>query len=165
MLIIGPSRESAAPGDASDASDLRTNRMPIIKYDPFRDLERFLEDDFFGFVPAVKRHLEPAIDVYQTDSDLVVELQVPKMDPKEFKVTVEEGVLKVEGGHAEEQEEGGKEYFRREIRRGHFSRMLALPVAVKEDEAKAKFEHGVLKVTLPKAQPKQAPKAVEIEVK
>jgi len=138
--------------------------MPIIKRDPFRDIERFFEDDFFGFVPAVKRHMEPAMDMYQTDTELVVELQVPKMDPKDIKVTVEDGVLRVEGGSEEEKKEDGKEYLRREIRRGQFVRMMSLPVAVKEDGAKASFEHGVLKITLPKVEAKK-PKSVEIEVK
>ncbi len=140
--------------------------MPIIRRSPFADIERFFDEELpsFGFIPAVKRSLEPAMDVYQTDHDLVVELQVPKLDPKDIKVTVEDGVLRVEGGEAQEQEEKGKEYFRREIRRGHFVRMLSLPVPVKEKEAKASFEHGVLKVTMPKAeQPK--PKSIEIEVK
>jgi HSP20 family protein len=138
--------------------------MPIIKYDPFRDLERFFEDDFFGFVPAVKRHLEPAMDVYQTEHDLVVELQVPKMEPKDIKVTVEDGVLKVEGGTSEQHEEKGKEYFRREIKRGQFVRMLSLPVSIKENEVKAAFEHGVLKVTMPKSESAK-PKTIEVEVK
>jgi HSP20 family protein len=140
--------------------------MPIDRYDPFRQIERFFDEEMpsFGFIPAVKRSLEPAMDVYQTDHDLVVELQVPKMDPKDISVTVEDGVLKVEGGKAEEEEEKGKQFFRREIRRGHFVRMLSLPVSVKEKEAKASFEHGVLKVTMPKAESAK-PKTIEIEVK
>lgn len=104
------------------------------------------------------------MDVYQTDNELVVEMQVPKMDPKDLKVTVEEGVLKVEGGSSEEKEEKGKEYFRREIRRGQFTRILSLPVSVKEGETKASFEHGVLKITMPKAESVK-PKAIEVEVK
>ncbi|HXK36451.1 MAG TPA: Hsp20/alpha crystallin family protein [Candidatus Paceibacterota bacterium] len=140
--------------------------MPIRKYDPFHEIERFFDEELpsFGFIPAVKRSLEPAMDVYQTDTELVVELQVPKVEPKDIKVTVEDGVLKVEGGMSAEQEEKGKEYFRREIRRGHFVRMLALPVSVKEGDAKASFEHGVLKVVLPKTEAKQV-KPVEIEVR
>jgi HSP20 family protein len=140
--------------------------MPIIRHSPFADIERFFDEEFpsFGFIPAVKRAMEPAMDVYQTDHDLVVELQVPKMDPKDIKVTVEEGVLKVEGGQTEEKEEKGKEYFRREIRRGHFVRMISLPVPVKEGEAKASFENGVLKVTMPKTE-QTKPKSIEIEVK
>ncbi|MCC6405179.1 MAG: Hsp20/alpha crystallin family protein [Candidatus Yanofskybacteria bacterium] len=140
--------------------------MPIIRHDPFREIERFFDEEFpsFGFIPAVKRSMEPAMDVYQTEHDLIVELQVPKTDPKDIKVTVEDGVLKVEGGATEEKEEKSKEYFRREIRRGHFMRMLSLPVSVKEGEAKATFEHGVLKVTLPKTE-QAKPKAIEVEVK
>ena len=140
--------------------------MPIIRRGPFADIERFFDEEFpsFGFIPAVKRGLEPAMDVYQTDHDLVVELQVPKVDPKDIKVTVEDGVLKVEGGSSQEQEEKGKEHFRREIRRGQFVRMLSLPVSVKEGETKASFEHGVLKVTMPKAESAK-PKTIEVEVK
>lgn len=138
--------------------------MSIVRNDPFRDLGRFFEDDLFGFVPAVRRTLEPAMDVYQTDHELVVELQVPKIEPKDIKVTVEDGVLKVEGGTSEDHEESKKEYFRREIRRGQFVRMLSLPVSVKGHEAKASFEHGVLKITLPKTE-ESKPKAIEIEVK
>ena len=115
-----------------------------------------MEDDFFGFVPAVRRTLEPSMDVYQTEHDLIVELQVPKVDPKELKVTVEDGVLKVEGGTSAEQEEKSKEYFRREIRRGQFSRILSLPVSVNESATKASFEHGVLKIVLPKAESREA---------
>lgn len=141
--------------------------MPIIKHDPFHEIERFFDEEFpsFGFIPAVKRSMEPAMDVYQTDKDLVVELQVPKIDPKDIKVTVEDGVLKVEGGQVQESEEKDKEYFRREIRRGHFARIMSLPVPVKEDEAKASFEHGVLKITLPKTAPASRAKAIEVEVK
>ncbi|MBP6886433.1 MAG: Hsp20/alpha crystallin family protein [Candidatus Pacebacteria bacterium] len=138
--------------------------MPIIKYDPFRDFGKLMEDDFFGFVPAVRRSIEPSMDVYQTEHDLVVEMQVPKIAPKDLKVTVEDGVLKVEGGTAEQQEEKGKEYFRREIYRGHFSRMLSLPVTVDESATKASFEHGVLKITMPKAESAK-PKTIEVEVK
>lgn len=138
--------------------------MPIMKYDPFRDLGRFMEEDFFGFVPAVRRQFEPSMDVYQTEHDLIVEMQVPKIEPKNLKVTVEDGVLKVEGRSSEEKEGHGKEYFRREIFRGEFSRMLSLPMSVKEGETKASFEHGVLRITMPKSEAVK-PKTIEVEVK
>jgi len=138
--------------------------MPIIKHDPFKDIERFFEDDFFGFVPAVRRHLDPPMDVYQTDGDLVVELQVPKIDPTKIHVSVEDGILKIESGHTEEEEEEDKNYFRKEIRRGGFIRMLSLPVPVKESETEAVYENGVLKITIPKTEVKQA-KKVEVKVK
>ncbi|MDP2647620.1 MAG: Hsp20 family protein, partial [Candidatus Yanofskybacteria bacterium] len=60
--------------------------------------------------------------------------------------------------------DNGRHYFRREIRRGSFVKMISLPVPVKEDEAKAVFENGVLKVSIPKTEVKQ-PKKVNVEVK
>jgi len=137
--------------------------MKIIKYDPFKEVERFFEDDF-GFFPAVRRHLGPSMDVYETDNDLVVELQVPKIDASKVNVEVEDGVLKIEGGDEQVKENEGKNYYRKEIKSGSFSRMLSLPVSVKEDEAKAVYEHGVLRVTLPKVEQKKA-KRVDVEVK
>lgn len=138
--------------------------MPIIKHDPFKEIERFFDDDFFGFVPAVKRHMDPPMDVYQTDGEFVVELQVPKTVAEKVNVSVEDGILKIEGGTSEEKEESGKQYFRKEIRRGSFVKMISLPVPVKEGEAKAVFENGLLKVSIPKTEVKQ-PKKVTVEVK
>ncbi len=133
-------------------------------YDPFREIERFFEDDFPGFFAPVRRHFAPAMDVYQTDKDVVVELQVPKLDPSKLNVTVEKGILKIEAGYEEEKKDEGKEYFHREIRRGGFARMVALPVPVKEDQADASYENGVLKVTLPKVEAKEA-KKIEVKIK
>ncbi|WKZ27165.1 MAG: Hsp20/alpha crystallin family protein [Candidatus Paceibacterota bacterium] len=137
--------------------------MRITPYDPFREIDRMFDDLAFGFAPLARRGFEPAMDVYQTEADFVVELHVPKIDAKQIKVSVEDGILKIEGEHAEEKEDK-REYFRKEIRRGSFVRMIALPVPVKEDEAKAVFEHGILKVSLPKVEAKQA-KEVKIEVR
>ncbi|MBX4211480.1 MAG: Hsp20/alpha crystallin family protein [Candidatus Yanofskybacteria bacterium] len=142
--------------------------MKITKYDypfnPFKEIERFFDEDVFGFVPAMKRRFEPPMDIYQTDSEFVVELQVPKTLAEKVNVEVEDGILKIAGEQEEVKEDEGRHYFRREIRKGSFQRMIALPVPVKEDEAKAVFENGVLKISIPKTEVKQ-PKKVNIEVK
>jgi HSP20 family protein len=138
--------------------------MPIIKYDPFKEVEKFFEDDFFGFFPAIKRRFEPPMDVYQTDTDLVVELQIPKNEAEKVSVSVEDGLLKIEGGGERVDEEKGKNYFRREIRRGEFTRMISLPVPVKEDEAKAEYENGLLRITIPKEETKKS-KKIEVKIK
>jgi HSP20 family protein len=138
--------------------------MPITKSDPIREIERFFdEEDMFGFFPAVKRHFGPAMDVYETDNDLVVELQAPKVDPGKINIAVKEGVLKIEGGEEQESEESGKTFHRKEIRKGHFVRMLSLPVNVKEDQAEATYENGVLKITIPKDV--KPAKKIEVKVK
>lgn len=138
--------------------------MAITKYDPFKEIEKFFEDDFFGFFPAVRRHFAPPMDIYQTESDLVVELQVPKEVADKVDVSIEDGVLTVKGGEEKEEEEKGKNYYRKEIRKGSFSRSVALPADVKEEGAKAAYENGVLKITLPKTEVKK-PKKIEVEVK
>lgn len=124
----------------------------------------FDDRDFWGFVPAVQRSMQPAMDVYQTEKELVVEMHIPKLDPSKVNVSVEDGMLKIVGAQEEEKEEAGKNYFRKEIRSGSFERMFTLPVAVKEDKAEASYEHGILKVVIPKEEIKQ-PKKVEVKVK
>jgi HSP20 family protein len=140
--------------------------VKMIRREPFfKEIEEFFNDqDFFGFVPAVRRYLVPPMDVYQTEKEVVVEVQIPKMDPKNVSVTIENGVLKIEGRQEEQSEQDNKEYYRREIRSGSFSRSITLPTDVKESEIDAKFEAGVLKVVIPKTEPKQ-PKKIEVKVK
>lgn len=138
--------------------------MSIIKSDPIREIERFFdEEDMFGFFPAVRRQFGPAMDVYETEKDLVVELQAPKMDPNKISIAVKEGVLKIEGGEERENEESGKTFHRKEIKRGHFVRMLSLPVKVKEEEAEASYENGVLKISIPKDV--KPAKNIEVKIK
>jgi HSP20 family protein len=131
--------------------------------DPFREIERMFHDDDY-FFPAVRRTFGPPMDVYQTDSDVVVELQLPKIDPKNVKISIEEGTLRIEGREQQEQEEKGKDYYRREIRSGSFTRMISLPVPVKEDEVEATYENGILRIRMPKVEAKKKPKNVEVKI-
>jgi len=117
-----------------------------------------------NFWPAVKRHWAPAIDVYEKDNNIVVELQIPKSEADKVNISVEDGVLRIEGGSEQEEEKEGKNYYRKEIRRGHFSRAISLPAGIKETEVKATHEDGVLKIVVPKAEVKE-PKKIDVEVK
>jgi HSP20 family protein len=136
--------------------------MAIIKTGPFREIERIFNDDDW-FFPAVRRTFGPPMDIYQTDKEVVVEVQLPKIDPKNVDVSVEEGVLKVEGKEEQVTEDkDGKNYIRREIRSGSFVRMVGLPAPVKESQIQAVYENGVLKITLPKAEPKS--KKIEVKI-
>lgn len=142
--------------------------MKITKYDypfnPVREIENFFENDVLGFFPAMKRHIDPPMDIYQDDKRFVVELQVPKIIAEKVNVSVEDSILKIEGYQEDKTEDDSRHYFRREIRRGGFVKMISLPVPVKEDEAKAVFENGVLKVSIPKTEVKE-PKKINVEVK
>lgn len=138
--------------------------MPMIKHDPFREVEKFFEDDFFGFFPAVRRHFAPPMDIYQTDNDLIVELQLPKDVADKVSISIEEGVLSINNGDVQEEEVKDKNYYRREIRKGGFARSVALPFLVKEEETKATYENGVLKIIMPKTEVKK-PKKIEVNIK
>jgi len=140
--------------------------MPFFKdFDPFKEVEKFLEEDWIPMFPAVRRRLLPPADVYETDDSVVVEMDLPGVDPNNVEITVEGETLKVEGRQEEKEEEKGRDYFRREIRRGTFSRIFTLPSPVKEDEAKAEYNDGILRITIPKLEPKKPGKKVKIEVK
>ncbi len=149
---------------------LPIENMTVIKrYNPFRDLEKFFEDDFFGFIPAVKRQMEPLMDIYETEKELIAELQVPYMDPSKVHVSIEGNedepkILKIEGSEEDEKKEEGKNYYRKEIRTGHFVRMFRLPIPVQEDSAEATYENGILRIIMKKGEARE-PKKIDIKVK
>ncbi len=125
--------------------------------------------DFFGdedwFLPVFSKNLsEPEIDVYETGKDVVVEVSLPNIDPKDIKLQVEDGVLRVSAETKEEKEEKEKNYWKKEIRKGSCERAVKLPSRVNEEKAEANYEKGVLKVVLPKVSPKKGG-TKEIKVK
>ncbi len=78
--------------------------------------------------------------------------------PEDVEVTIANDVLTIKASHQEKTEEKKSDFYRREIRYGSFHRALSLPVSVDSDKAEARFENGILQLTLPKAEalrPKQ----------
>lgn len=139
--------------------------MALIPWRPFSDLERFFEDEDW-LMPVFPRAEfgKPAMDVKETDKEIIAEVEIPGFDPEKVDVSVKDGVLKVRGTMDEKKEEKEKGYWRREIRRGSFERMVRLPAAVKENAIEATYEKGVLKIVMPKTEAKASPK-VKIQVK
>jgi len=133
----------------------------IRRWEPFREfIEKFLEEDFdFTISPRLA-----ATDVYETDKDLVVEMQVPGFKKEDIKISFQDDYLKVEGRAEEEKEEKDRNYWRKEIRRGSFVRVIPLPKKVDPKKAKASFKDGVLKVSLPKIEEvKETGEEIKIE--
>lgn len=130
-------------------------------FDPFAEM-----DDAFNRLPAMNQSMKafvPAMDVYETDKAVMVETALPGIAPENVKVSVEKGVLTVQGEHKKEHEVDDKNYYRKEVRSGSFFRQVALPAAVLDEKVNAEFEDGILKITCPKAEPVKA-KKVEIKV-
>ena len=92
-----------------------------------------------------------AAEVEETENQVQVRLEAPGMDPDDFHLHVEEDHLVVSGEKRVEREDERGRYHILESAYGRFERVIPLPVAVDDDNAKASYQRGVLKVTLPKA--------------
>lgn len=134
--------------------------MAIIKWHPFRDIEDFFED-FSSF----RNHTwDLAVDVCEDDNNVYIAMNIPGIDPDRVDIEAENNYLRVAGSREEEKEVEGKQFYRKEIRRGSFERVIALPSGVEIDKAAAEFDNGVLKITLPKIKGK-VPSKIKVKRK
>ena len=117
-------------------------------------VDRLFDDAFFRPVTGMRTDYEgaPALDVQTTSDALVVEAALPGIAPEDVDITVENGTLTIRGEHRAERQEGEGQYLVREISRGTFVRSLTLPNGLEADKAEATFEHGVLRLRIPKAE-------------
>ena len=136
--------------------------MTIQRWDPFADfrraddiLNRFFSGAARGAAASAERWDFP-MDVLQDGDDLIVRASLPGVSPDEIGVTIEDGLLTIEGEAASESEKGGGEYLLRERRFGRFHRALRLPGSVDADKASPRYENGVLTISLPKREEKKA---------
>lgn len=148
--------------------------MPIVPWRPFWDIDRFFEEEWpeswlerwFPPVLHVPALRTPRMDIYEDDGNVVAEVELPGVDPKNIEVEVKDNVLRLEAKSEEKKEEKGKDYYRKELSRGYYKRAVPLPVDVLGDKAEATYEEGILKVVIPKAKPaKEEKKGLKIKVK
>jgi HSP20 family protein len=141
-------------------------------YDPLSEMNRLLEQVFVGGLPGQTGIAQearavgwgPAIDVIQQDAGLVTRAELPGVRPEDVDITVQDGVLTISGRVEEEsqqEQQGG--YLVRERRYGRFRRNLQLPQDVDEDQINARFENGVLEVTIPGAVAIREPRRIQID--
>ena len=105
-----------------------------------------------------------AVDVYETDEDVVVKASVPGVDPEELDISITGDTLTIKGETRAEEEVEEENYVYRERRYGAFSRSMTIPTSVEADEADAEFEDGVLTLRLPKAE-EVKPKTIKVKTK
>ena len=143
--------------------------MSLILRNSFDHLNRFENDldrvwrhwlspsDFFD-TPS---RIVPSMDLAETENELIVKAELPGLTEKEVDVVLEDDVLTIKGEKKQEKEEKGKHFHRVERSYGAFQRAFRLTSPVKSEEVSAKFENGVLEITLPKAE-EARPKKIEI---
>ncbi len=145
--------------------------MPMIKYNPFHsDLEdfpaglRLFQDSLSRlFSEPASRPWSPAVDIYETENELVLKADLPDVDAKNVAIQLENGTLTLKGERKWEEQKNGKGFHRIERSYGSFVRAFGLPDTVDGEGVKADYKNGVLTVTLPKKEVAK-PKTINVEI-
>ena len=137
---------------------------PIRRF--FGDMERMMDEFLRGWVPTREPEettmWAPALDVRETDTDLIIEVEAPGLKPGELDISVEDGSLTIRGERKVERKEEKGELRLAEREYGAFCRTVDLPVGVQSDKASATHENGVVTITLPKTERSKA-KRIAVE--
>ena len=136
--------------------------MTMQRLDPFAEIRRM--DAAFNRLwntgaraPEVDGgRWDVAMDVVQDGDDLIVRASLPGVEPDDIQVTLEDGLLTIEGETGSETEEQKGDYLLRERRFGRFHRALRLPSSVDAENAEPSYANGVLTITVPKQEAKKA---------
>ncbi|NOY78434.1 MAG: Hsp20/alpha crystallin family protein [Calditrichaeota bacterium] len=151
--------------------------MAIVRWRPagdllgIRDEMNRLFDDFFGSLPekfgaetGAEGVWMPAVDISETEHDLVVTAELPGVKKDDIKLSVQDNMLTIKGEKKQQKETKDENYHRIERTYGAFQRTFTLPAIVDASKIKATFKDGVLKIRLPKreeAKTKEIPIATE----
>ena len=148
--------------------------MALVRWDPFRELEDVsnrLNRMFAhpasptsnGKEAMIVADWTPPVDISETATEYQIKAELPDVKKEDVKVTLEDGVLTIQGTRRHEDEEKGKKFHRIERAYGSFVRTFSLPDVIEEEKVKAEFKDGVLNLHLPKSE-KAKPKTIEVNV-
>ena len=145
--------------------------MGIVRYDPFRDLRTLQEEvnrlfstnltRAFGDEGIGRGAWAPSVDIYENKDQIVLEAELPGMKQEDFDLSIENNVITLRGERRFEKTDETDNYHRVERSYGSFTRSFTLPPTVSGEGAKAEYNNGVLRVTLPK---REEAKSRKIEV-
>jgi HSP20 family protein len=139
--------------------------MAVVRWEPARELATLqsemsrLMNHFWGSAEGggsstVSAWL-PALDVWETDSEIVLAADLPGIEEKDVSLEVDDGVLTISGERSRTVDEKHDRYYRFERRFGQFSRSVTLPQGIDTSRIKAEFNGGVLEVHVPKPEERQ----------
>ncbi len=151
--------------------------MNLLRWDRFRELDDMSErfNRMLGHAATARSSTEgnkdaltvfdwaPNVDILETPEEFQIKAELPDIKKDDVKVSVDAGVLRIEGERKQEKEDKGKKYHRIERSYGSFLRTFSLPDNIDESQVQADFKDGVLNVRLRKSQ-KAKPKAIEVKV-
>ncbi len=106
----------------------------------------------FNSIPKVENATwKPAIEIKETDSSLILQAQVPGIEPKDLDIHVTKDAVSISGEHEEQKVHYEKGIYRSEFNYGHFQRIIPLPMCVEYNQVKAEIHNGLLTLSLPKS--------------
>ncbi len=143
----------------------------LTRWEPFRGVTSLQEQVNRLFNDAFERQGEessltawaPAVDIYETEHELVVKADLPDVDPKDLDIRVENNVLTIRGERKFEKKVNEENYLRVERAYGSFARSFTLANSANSDAIKADYQNGVLTLTIPKKE-EAKPKQIKINV-
>ena len=146
--------------------------MPIVKYAPFVENEdfptglRLFQDSInrlFSEDGGKLRPWAPAVDIMETENELVLKADVPGVELKDIDIQLENGTLTLKGERKYEKDEKGKGFHRMERSYGSFVRYFTVPETVDAEHVHAAYEAGVLTIILPKKEVAK-PKTIKVQI-
>jgi HSP20 family protein len=143
----------------------------LSRWEPFRGTQTLQEQVNRLFSDAFERHNQesslstwaPAVDIYETEHELVVKADLPDVDPKDLDIRVENNVLTLRGERKFEKKVNEDNYLRVERTYGSFSRSFSLSNTVNAEAIKADYQNGVLSLSIPKRE-EAKPKQIKVNV-
>ena len=137
--------------------------MKIVKWDPFKHV--MMVDDYFDLNEGQMdrpRTWAPAVDVYETDKEIVLTAELPGVHQEDISLMVHDNMLTLKGDRRFERDVKQENFYRIERNYGFFCRKFTMPCEVENDKISAVFHDGVLKVTVPKA---ASSKKIHVKIK
>jgi len=126
----------------------------LVKSNGFPSLRSVMEDFFNADVfnkPFISTELLPAVNILDEEDRYQLEMSAPGFKKEDFKITSEDGLLTISAETSSEHKEEKKNYTRKEFSSSSFSRSFALPDNIEEDDLKANYKDGLLRVSLKKS--------------
>ncbi|MFH1538171.1 MAG: Hsp20/alpha crystallin family protein [bacterium] len=140
-------------------------RDPFAGFIPFRSLDRmfgdFLSDSFWGTDSL--RAVDPPIDVYEKDGEIVLSAELPGMSKDDIDINVEGNTVTLRGERKHKDEVKDEHYHRIERLYGSFERSFTLPASADTNKISAEYKNGILKLRIPKLD-EAKPKRISVKV-
>lgn len=126
----------------------------------FRNFPNIFDINFPAFTSIFSR---PRIDITESDTEVIATAELPGVDKKDIEINVHDNVLEIRGQTSRQQEKDDRNYYISERYYGSFDRRIGLPAEVDSEKTTAKFENGILTITMPKLHPSK-PKGRKIDI-